>query len=650
MSGCSPGASVSGLPPNSSRRAGARLAATLAAGLVAAPVAAAPAAAPPLDAAAVRRFADREMRALLADSWVPGAALAIVQGDQLLHIAGYGLADVASGRPVDPARTLFRVGSVTKLMTTVAALRLTEQGRLDLDADVNRYLRTARNPDVPSWAPVTPRTIMQHRGGYETAVFHLVARSDRATTMAPAAIARELVRLRPPSALPLYDNLGFGVLGLVVADVTRQPVRPALRELVFAPAAMPTAVIGVPDARTDDVATGYAANAARRPVPAAPALLKTLAQGSGDASVTANDMANFMRALIEPGRLLAAPPIVALQRGKIAYHPQLPALGLSVMTASYAGRSAIAKDGDLDGFTSIVVLFPETRVGVFVSFNGGRLPPQLRLSSLAARRDPPATPADPQRLRDRFLEAFAATLLPTEAPIPRARSGPELPPAELVGSYFRTDQTRLLLGRLLMRMSGLSVSLDAKGRLATGGCAPFVRRGPMYYECRAADGRLTKLGFRLTRDGRLLAGRSATSMLPRQRWWHGAAMTVLPLLPLGMLQVAALARRPFERDAVRRRSLAVAGASGAAFLAALLLELEFGASMSQLPGQTMLAWLWRPLFPLATLGLIVGAGVGIAGCRRAGGPIARGMTAIVALGAVALAALSVHWGLATLAF
>src|SRR5580704_19517505 len=96
---------------------------------------------------------------------IAGAVVAVVKDGQVITLRGYGFADVAKRTPVDPRSTLFRPGSVAKLFTWTAAMQLVEQGKLDLDVDVNRYLDfkiPARNGQ-----PITMRNLMQHTPGFE---------------------------------------------------------------------------------------------------------------------------------------------------------------------------------------------------------------------------------------------------------------------------------------------------------------------------------------------------------------------------------------------------------------------------------------------------------------------------------------------------
>jgi CubicO group peptidase (beta-lactamase class C family) len=108
----------------------------------------------------------------LARGDVAGAVVVIVKDGQVLTQRGYGYADVAAGTRIDPATTMFRPGSISKLFTWTAVMQLVEQGKIDLDADVNRYL----DFEIPPYRgqPITMRNLMTHTPGFEQSVKGLI--------------------------------------------------------------------------------------------------------------------------------------------------------------------------------------------------------------------------------------------------------------------------------------------------------------------------------------------------------------------------------------------------------------------------------------------------------------------------------------------
>jgi hypothetical protein len=120
----------------------------------------------PADLADLETFLDNFFATHLDSHRIPGAAVAVVADGRLVLAKGYGYADLAANRPVDPALTVFDVGSVSKLFTYTAVMQLVEQGRLDLHADVNDYLTRFRVPDTFA-QPVTAAHLLTHTGGFD---------------------------------------------------------------------------------------------------------------------------------------------------------------------------------------------------------------------------------------------------------------------------------------------------------------------------------------------------------------------------------------------------------------------------------------------------------------------------------------------------
>ena len=121
-------------------------------------------------------FLEPALKMQLALFGIPGAAVAVVKGDRTLYLGGLGKADLASGELVSAQETLFRTGSVSKLVTWTAVMQLVEQGKLDLYADVNRYLDAVQIP-APYPEPVTLAHLLTHTAGFEDRGFGFYARS-----------------------------------------------------------------------------------------------------------------------------------------------------------------------------------------------------------------------------------------------------------------------------------------------------------------------------------------------------------------------------------------------------------------------------------------------------------------------------------------
>ena len=196
---------------------------------------------------------------------VPGLSIAVVQGGQIHWAKGYGVREIGKPAPVN-AETLFQAASISKPMAALAALRLVEQGQLDLDADVNEYLRSWRVPPVAGWQPrITLRQLFSHTAGATVGGF-LGYSYDEAIPTVPqvldgiAPANSEPVRVDSlPGCQARYSGGGTTIAQLLIADVTGRPFPDVARELVFEPLGMTRSAYAqpLPERYHDNVAHAH---------------------------------------------------------------------------------------------------------------------------------------------------------------------------------------------------------------------------------------------------------------------------------------------------------------------------------------------------------------------------------------------------------
>jgi CubicO group peptidase (beta-lactamase class C family) len=163
------------------------------------------------DRAELEAFLDGLMTANLGDKHVSGATVAVVKDGALFFAKGYGWADANRRTPVSGERTLFRIGSISKLFTWTAVMQLVEQGKLDLDTDVNRYL-DFKIPDTYPKQPITLRHIMTHTPGFEEDGRDLITDdSTRLTTLGKWLQTHIPGRVRPARYVLVVFELRDGV-------------------------------------------------------------------------------------------------------------------------------------------------------------------------------------------------------------------------------------------------------------------------------------------------------------------------------------------------------------------------------------------------------------------------------------------------------
>jgi CubicO group peptidase (beta-lactamase class C family) len=317
-------------------------------------------------------YLDGFMPYALTQGDIAGATVAVVANQGVLLERGYGDADVSAREGVDPERTLFRAGSVSKLFTWTAVMQLVEQGQLDLDADINTYL-DFRIP--PAWGkPITMRNLMTHTAGFEEADKRTFFRSGKTqVSLAEYIKAWTPTRIYPPGEVSAYSNYGAALAGYIVQRVAAESLEDYVARHIFAPLGMTHSTFAQPlPARfTADMSRGYRnASAPPRPfelVGPSPA---------GALSATAGDMARFMIAHLENGTYGSARilrPDTAVLMHSPAYRsisaPELNAMALGFYREDRNGHRIIGHEGDTELFHSDLHLLLDEHVGLFVSLN-----------------------------------------------------------------------------------------------------------------------------------------------------------------------------------------------------------------------------------------------------------------------------------------
>jgi len=431
-----------------------------------------PAAAPrrrqgPTDPAELEAFVDGVMATHMKDKHIAGAAIAFVVDNRPFFAKGYGYADVAAKKPVDPDTTMFRVGSVSKLFTWLAVMQLVDEGKLDLDADVNEYLTDFKIPNTFD-EPITLKHLLTHTPGFEDRVIGLFGRSADDVRPLGALLADELpARVRKPGELVSYSNHGTALAGYIVQEVSGVPWAEYIETTILEPLEMHHSTIRQPaeDKLPPELSKGYEYAGGRfveqgfEYVPAAPA---------GAMSASAGDMVKFMIAHLQNGkvgdvRIISEQTAKAMHGSLFRHDPRIEGMAYGFMRMKYGDEQIVEHGGDTFAFHSHFVMLPERNSGFFVSYNtatAGAARDTL-LRALLDRYYPPSDPSPPEPTSD-FADRRA--LFPgTYGTLRHAYTSPAK-----VGALF----------------SVLNVSADDEGLLIGGGGdrRRFVEIEPMLFQ------------------------------------------------------------------------------------------------------------------------------------------------------------------------
>ena len=320
---------------------------------------------------ATARQAGDWLRAFLAQSRVPGAAVAVVAGGDLVWSEGFGLADVEQRVPVTRG-TRFRLGSVSKLLAAAAAVKLAEAGRLDLDAPVQRY--------VPTWParpgpPVTTRLLAGHLGGirgYRADDFAPRRNIDLTvfpTTDSALAIFRADSLVAPPGTAYRYSTFGYTLLGAAVEGAAGEAYPAALERLVLAPLGLTHTEPDRWDAIVPDRTRFYGyAGPDGAPVNEGP-VFPSYKWAGGGMLATADDLARFGAAHLRPGFHSAA-SLRALFTPQRTTGGESTGVGLGWRVGTdLAGRTVYHHAGTIEGGRAALLVYPAEGVAVALLTN-----------------------------------------------------------------------------------------------------------------------------------------------------------------------------------------------------------------------------------------------------------------------------------------
>jgi CubicO group peptidase (beta-lactamase class C family) len=440
-----------------------------------------------LTAPDVQVFLDGLIPALLEHNDVAGAVVMIVKDGKVLYSHGYGYSDVKSKKPVSVDDTLFRPGSISKLFTCTAVMQLVEQGKLDLDRDVNDYL-DFRIPATYS-QPITLRRIMTHTAGFEEWGKDLFV---------PAAVDLEPIgevlpnhlpaRIFAPGEMPAYSNYAMTIAGYIVQRVSGEKFEDYVANHIYKPLGIihSTFAQPLPADLKPLMSSGYslASGGAKdfEFVNSAPA---------GSMSTSAADIAKFMIAHLQDGRFgdtqILKPETAKLMHSRaFGPVPDLNGMALAFFQENQNGHTIIGHGGDTIYFHSHLHLILDANVGLFISLNS------------AGRGD--------IDIRGTVFKKFIDRYFPPTPPLPSAiESAPS--DAQLVaGNYItsRRGETNFLkmnaiLGeaQFVAHSDGTIVASQIRG--PNGQPRHYREIAPLVF--RAEDGE-AKLGFVKQSDGR----------------------------------------------------------------------------------------------------------------------------------------------------
>jgi len=534
----------------------------------------------------------------LAAGDVAGAVVVVVKDGSTLVEKGYGYADVAARKPVDPATTLFRPGSVSKLTTWTAVMQLVEQGKLDLDADVNGYLDFKIPPR--DGQPVTLRNILTHTPGFEERIKDLIV--PEGTPFAPLDVYLKQwvpTRIFAPGTTPAYSNYATSIAGYIVARVSGLSFDEYVEQHIFAPLGMQHSTFRqpLPEHLREFMANGYARASDEKAKP----FEIVVAAPAGSQSASGADMARFMIAHLQKGafgegRILKAETAEQMHTTALTVLPRVDRMVLGFYEQQRNGRRIVSHAGDTAWFHSDLYLFIDDGIGLFISMNSA------------------GKEGEAGKIRKAVFEQFTDRYLPGPSFDGKVDAQTAAEHARMMtGTYQVSRRAETSFFRVLNLASPIKVFPNDDGTisvsLATNVAGtpikwrevePFVWRdvdGQSFLSAQVVDGRVARFAFEWVSPFMVFEPMPA-SISPA--WLIPSLLAGLIALTLTMLAwpISALVRRrygvPYQltgRDATAHRRIRIAST------AVVAIFILWGVTIALIAGDNLLSstanvWLW----------------------------------------------------------
>ncbi len=602
-------------------------------------------AAGPNDPAELETFLDGFFASSMKQYHVPGLTFVIVKDGRLFMAKGYGYADIASGKRVDPETTLFRVASVSKLFTGTAIMQLAEHERLDLHRDVNTYLKAFQLPEAFD-KPVTATHLLTHTAGFDEQFFGMEVRGKEDMRPLDEYLAERMPRRAlPPGDVFSYSNHGVALAGLLVEQISDSSFEAYIKDNILTPLGMSRSSFILTPELAPDLAQGYFYEDDE--YQRAPFDYSNDAP-AGSLITCGADIARFMLAHLRDGRMgdtriLSKETAQLMHTQQFTHHPKLPGVAYSFMEDIVNGRRLIGHGGNWRGYTSRLILDFEADLGFFVTYNA--------LSSAGTENG----------LHVDLVDAFYNRYFPdAREPLPGPKADAASHASLFEGSYRNNRYMRDSFGKLAALLSEWQVLANPDGTLTAhlpghpGGPLKLVEVEPLLFQ--RGDGK-GYVAFRADSGGRITHMFVENYAADRLSCIESARFQILLLGAIVMIFLSALIGWPAAYALRSPRPAHPTGARAARWLAALTALLFLGSIAiiaGELSGDTFeyaygvparTAFLLKLNYLSAALVIGVVAYAALAWRKRWWNLSARIHYSIIAVAAVALIPILIYWRL-----
>lgn len=307
---------------------------------------------------------------------IAGATFVLIQDDSIRHINGYGVADLETQKPVDGKSTIFRIGSISKTFVATAVMKLYEEGKLKLDNDINNYLKTFQI-EYKFNDSITIKNLLTHTAGFDQRnIGWVVEKEEDIIPLAQYLKKRMPPQIRPAGEIITYSNHGFGLLALIVEEVSDMPFYRYVEKMILEPLEMNSSGFKKKVHLEEYYASSYIQRGGELETDN-PVFMQNYPTGSF--SSTAADMGNYITMFLNYGnyngnQILDSSTIIKMTQTGFKQYDEAPwGWLLGFQEHAWKGYKVVRYSGQYQGFTSELVMLPEKKIGFFISINSSNM-------------------------------------------------------------------------------------------------------------------------------------------------------------------------------------------------------------------------------------------------------------------------------------
>lgn len=424
---------------------------------------------------------DRYLGLAVEQRRASGIAAGMIVDGELVFLQGYGFEGPDMKTPVDPDKTIFSIGSITKVFTATAVAQLIREGRIEsIDDPANRYFKRIQ---LPVWdgKQISISDLLTHRAGFEDSIYGLLAESKSDLPLNSEDILQRIPKqIRRPGEISVYSNAGYGILGALVEDITGMTLSDYFHSHITGPLGMRNTYLRYENTDPPKIAQPYkfkrdgstqliAQNWAYHPFISASASIVS----------TASDMLTFLVAHL-PVSHEKAPTVIdseirhMMQKQITTNHPQVSGFGMSFVVHDRNGVRIVENAGSGPGFQATFILIPEMRTGLVVLIMGGGESLSLsdRIRNLFAKRGKDSAAGDNGaaikslnmfEVRQEFLNAVIGEYIPS------GFTKPEKLSSQISGMYRNERRPQSTVEALLSSGEIITIERESDTELVING-------------------------------------------------------------------------------------------------------------------------------------------------------------------------------------